>query len=64
MMIQAKDIQVKDEVMINGELHRITVVEPSPENETMTLSYVIARPRTAAFRMWWSNDSEVEVTNR
>jgi hypothetical protein len=64
MIINVTELVKGDEVMIEGELHRITVSEPSPENETMTLSYVIERPRTAPFRKWWFNVDNVEVLNR
>lgn len=64
MIIKAKDLVKGDEVMIHEELHRITVSEPYPENQTMTLSYVIERPRTAPFRIWWFNDDDLEVRNR
>lgn len=64
MIIKAKELQRGDEVIIEGELHRITISEPSPENQTMTLSYVIERPRTAPFRKWWFDNDDIEVHNR
>jgi len=64
MFVQAKNLRAGDEIIIREELHRITVNDPAPENERTILSYVIARPRTAAFRSWFNELDNIEVMNR
>lgn len=64
MIIKAKELVKGDEVIINDELHRIVVSEPQSEGTHLTMSYVIARPLTAAFRKSWFENDDLEVHNR
>jgi len=62
--VRADELKKGDEFFFRGELHRVTVNNPDPYNgdeERKIYTYVVERPRTAPFIIWWPNDQVVTV---
>jgi hypothetical protein len=61
--IRADELKKGDEFFYRGELHRVTVNHPSlyTEGERKIYTYVVERPLTAPFVIWWPNDQTVTV---
>lgn len=61
--VYAKDLHKGDEFMYNGELHRVTVNEVDPYNPAgrKVLSYVVVRPRTAPYVIWFTASEEIKL---
>jgi hypothetical protein len=64
-IVRAKDLKFGDEFMFQGELYRVTLNESASfhNEERKIWTYVVERPRTAPFIIWWANDQEVQVEN-
>lgn len=60
-IVRAAELQKGDEFMYRGELHRVTVNDEWGEEERRIYTYVVDRPRTAPFIIWWPNDQEVTL---
>lgn len=60
-IVRAAELQKGDEFMYRGELHRVTVNDEWGEEERRIYTYVVDRPRTAPFIIWWPNNQEVTL---
>ena len=62
-IVRAEELKKGDEFMYRGELHRVTVNERNTFHgeERKIYTYVVERPRTAPFIIWWPNDQKVTL---
>lgn len=66
MIVKAKELQVGDEFIYRDELHRVTVNEPDQygTEERKVYTYVVERPRTAPFIIWFPAEESVTLERR
>lgn len=64
MIVKASELKKGDEFIYQGELHRVTVNDEYGDEERKIYTYVVERPRTAPFIIWWPNDQEVTLEGR
>lgn len=64
-IVRADELKPGDEFMFRDELHRVTVNESNTfhREERKIYTYVVERPRTAPFIIWWPNDQSVTLEN-
>lgn len=63
-IVRAADLKKGDEFIYQGELHRVTVNEADAYNseaERKIYTYVVERPLTAPFIIWWPNDEQITL---
>jgi hypothetical protein len=64
MIVKAKDLRKGDEFFYQEELHRVTVNDQWDDEERKVYTYIVERPLTRPFIIWYPNDEEVTVESR
>lgn len=59
--VRAADLKKGDEFFYRGELYRVTVNDEYGDDERKIYTYVVERPLTTPFIIWWPNDQTVTL---